>query len=255
MRTLLSAALSLLLSLPVQTPAKAADEAAPAHCVLHEGAAGFTGGCGKIFDESPVLILASEKTIASSPWREDRKPISAWSGALKNPGDPDFPLELEVYAGGSGILRTEFGWYPLSGFSLKDGMGFDLDATHEVAPNALDLKIMQRAAALISSDAKWNRKDNRVCPDTATTWSIYCAMEKATVDVTGAPSHRRPALEAVRLIVDERSAGRNYDHRLMDYNNDPRTQLGDVQSLFKEAMAGMQDPAWLKQHGFAASTP
>jgi hypothetical protein len=27
-------------------------------------------------------------------------------------------------------------------------------------------------------------------------------------------------MEVVRIIIDERSAGRNYQHRLMDYNND-----------------------------------
>ena len=45
-----------------------------------------------------------------------------------------------------------------------------------------------------------------------------------------------PALEVVREIVDERAATRNYHHRLMDYNNDAKTHLDDVQSLFKEAL-------------------
>jgi hypothetical protein len=43
----------------------------------------------------------------------------------------------------------------------------------------------------------------------------------------------------VREIVDQRSAGRKYDHRLMGYNNDPSTRLEDVQSLFAEALARM----------------
>lgn len=37
-------------------------------------------------------------------------------------------------------------------------------------------------------------------------------------------------------IVDERTTGRPYHHRLMDYNNDPSTRLQDVQSLFAEAL-------------------
>jgi hypothetical protein len=47
-------------------------------------------------------------------------------------------------------------------------------------------------------------------------------------------------MEAVRGIVDERTATRNYHHRLMDYNNDPTTTLGDVQSLFSEALTRMR---------------
>jgi hypothetical protein len=76
-------------------------------------------------------------------------------------------------------------------------------------------------------------------------------MQQATIAVTGAADHRRPAMEAVRQIVEERSAGRAYQHRLMDYNNDPTTTLADVQSLFRAALAGMDDPAWLAKHGFA----
>jgi hypothetical protein len=61
-------------------------------------------------------------------------------------------------------------------------------------------------------------------------------MEKATIEVAGAFHHRRPALEIIRQIVDERTKNRPYEHRLMDYNNDPTTQLSDVQSLFFEAL-------------------
>jgi hypothetical protein len=121
--------------------------------------------------------------------------------------------------------------------SSSENLGFDLNASHEVAPNELDREIVRRAAAILSTDAVWNRADNRKCAANATSWSIYCAMEKATIEVTGGFHHRRPALEAVRKIVEKRTEGRNYHHRLMDYNNDRSTTLADVQSLFKEALA------------------
>jgi hypothetical protein len=41
----------------------------------------------------------------------------------------------------------------------------------------------------------------------------------------------------VREIVDERTKARNYNHRMMDYNNDPTTTPADVRSLFAEALA------------------
>jgi len=62
-------------------------------------------------------------------------------------------------------------------------------------------------------------------------------VAQAQVDVAGGFHHRRPAGELVREIVDERTKARNYRHRMMDYNNDPRTTLADVQSLFTEAIA------------------
>ncbi len=95
-------------------------------------------------------------------------------------------VEIELYAGGAGVIRTYNGWYAISGFSAKDSsVRFQIDTASELAPNAYDREIIQRADALLSSDAVWNRADNRKCPADATTWSIYCALEKATRDVTG----------------------------------------------------------------------
>lgn len=51
---------------------------------------------------------------------------------------------------------------------------------------------------------------------------------------------RRPSLQIVRQLEDARSAGRDYSHRLRDYNNDPRTSLADIQTLFDEAIANAQ---------------
>ncbi len=151
-------------------------------------------------------------------------------------------LELEIYAGGWGVLRTEYGWFSVTQFAASSTLSFDLDASHEVSANGLDRKIVREAAGILATEAAWNRADNRRCQANATTWSIYCAMEKATIDVTGGFHHRRPALEVVRQIVEERTATRHYHHRLMDYNNDPRTRLSDVQNLFKEALTRMEKP-------------
>lgn len=119
-------------------------------------------------------------------------------------------------------------------------MEFDVDFVNEVPPSGLDREIIQRAASILSSEAVWNRTDTRECHPTDTKWSIYCAMEKATIEVTGAFHHRRPALQLVRKIVEERSVNRPYQHRLMDYNNDTTTTFADAQSLFAEALHRME---------------
>ena len=112
-----------------------------------------------------------------------------------------------------------------------------MDTVKQIPPSALDRQILERAAVIITSDSVWNRADNRKCPPSATTWSIYCAVERAEVEVTGGFHHRRPAMELVREIVDERTARKTYQHRLMGYNNDSATHLEDVKSLFAEAIA------------------
>lgn len=147
-------------------------------------------------------------------------------------------VEIEIYEGGAGVTRTYEGWFPITGFSVNaTAMHFQFNGKHEVPPNRVDKEILEHASRVITSDTVWNRADDRECRADATTWSIYCAVERAMIEVTGGFNHRRPAGQLVRQIVDERSANRNYSHRMMDYNNDPRTVMADVRSLFAEAIA------------------
>jgi hypothetical protein len=198
----------------------------------------WQGSCGRVFDEQRRFTLAPAAAIATGAWRKGAAPSAAWAGDMTDEGNRNWPTELEVYPGGTGVLRTEYGWFPVSGFSATASeLRFQVDASHEVAPSGLDRQIVERAAAILSSDTAWNRADNRRCRPTATTWSIYCAVVQASIDVTGASHHRRPAMEVVREAVEARVAGRRYHHRLMDYNNDPSTRLEDVRSLFAEVLA------------------
>ncbi|HVT38616.1 MAG TPA: hypothetical protein VHE78_06220 [Gemmatimonadaceae bacterium] len=147
-------------------------------------------------------------------------------------------VEIEIYTGGVGVIRTYAGWFPVSGFTAQASiLRFRIDTSRQVPPSALDRAILQRAAAIIATDSVWNRADNRKCLPSATTWSIYCAEERASIEVTGGFHHRRPAMELVREIIDERSKAKSYPHRLMGYNNDPSTHLADVRTLFAEAIA------------------
>jgi hypothetical protein len=97
-----------------------------------------------------------------------------------------------------------------------------------------DLEIVKRAQEILNSPAKWKRGDNRVCPPSANTLSLYCALEVATQEVTGAFEHRGAAMQEARFVVDDIAPNaKNYHHRLMDYNNDPTTTFADVQRFFK----------------------
>lgn len=214
----------------------------PSHCAFEQAGANYAGSCGRLFDQRPAMRLHRVRALSSGSWRSDMHPLSMWAGDMTDSGYANAKLELEVYGGGWGVLRTEYGWFNVTHFTSGRTMRFDVDASKEIPPDALDVQIVRRAMAILSTPAHWNRADDRACPAPATLWSVYCAMEKATIDVTGGFHHRRPALEVVRELVDERSAGRNYHHRLMDYNNDATTQLRDVQSLFRDALRRMGAP-------------
>jgi hypothetical protein len=97
-----------------------------------------------------------------------------------------------------------------------------------------DLKIVKRAQEILNSSSKWNRSDNRVCPATAKTFSLYCALEMATQEVTEGFEHRGAAMQEARFVIDDIAPNaKSYHHRLMDYNNDPTTTFADVQRFFK----------------------
>lgn len=96
-----------------------------------------------------------------------------------------------------------------------------------------DLEIVNKARQILDAPEKWNRADNRNCPDSETKFSLYCALEKATSEVTGNFAHRGAAMREARFVIDEDLAPKNkYEHRLMGYNNDPQTTFGDVRRFF-----------------------
>lgn len=106
----------------------------------------------------------------------------------------------------------------------------------DVAPPVTtdDVKIVERAKSILDSPARWNRADNRECPEGATTFSLYCALDRATVEVTGKFEHRGAAMREARFVIDDDLAkGNHYGHRLMDYNNDPKTTFADTQEFFR----------------------
>ena len=96
-----------------------------------------------------------------------------------------------------------------------------------------DLQIVKRAREILDSPSKWNRADNRVCPPSAKTFSLYCALQMATIEIGGKAEHRGAALQEARFVIDEIAADRNYEHRLMNYNNDPTTTFAEIQEVLR----------------------
>jgi len=98
-----------------------------------------------------------------------------------------------------------------------------------------DLRILQRADQILSSPAVWNRQDTRTCQPSDRTWSLFCALEKASLDVLGEYRHREAALQEVRFAIMDATNNRPFEHRLMDYNNLPSTRFEDIKAVLKVA--------------------
>jgi hypothetical protein len=105
----------------------------------------------------------------------------------------------------------------------------DRDATSE------DVEILERAAEILSSPAAWDRQDDRTCDPEATRWSLFCALQKASIEVLGEYQHRRVALQEVRFAIEDVTGGREFEHRLMDFNNLHATTFEDVHQVLSLA--------------------
>jgi hypothetical protein len=100
-----------------------------------------------------------------------------------------------------------------------------------------DLRILERADALLKDEPAWNRNDDKHCEDDRAKeqWSLFCALETASVEVLGEYEHTRVALQEVRFAVEEASAGRQFEGRLMGFNNLPETGFADVKLVLRTA--------------------
>ena len=96
-----------------------------------------------------------------------------------------------------------------------------------------DLRILIRADEILIDEAVWNREDDRDCDDDelAGKRSLFCALQKACIEVLGTYDHRRVALQEVRFAIVDASEGQKFAHRLRDYNNLPETQFADVKRI------------------------
>jgi tetratricopeptide (TPR) repeat protein len=128
--------------------------------------------------------------------------------------------------------RTPLDVEQLSKLALAQMTSAD-DADKDPPATEDDRKLLARADQILATETVWNRNDTRDCPAGETRWSLFCALHDACVEVLGKYDHRRAALQQVRFVVDERK--RDYEHRLMGFNNDPATTFADIKAVLREA--------------------
>lgn len=102
---------------------------------------------------------------------------------------------------------------------------------------AEDLRIIDRADALLKDEDSWNRNDDKVCEDdkAARKWSLYCAIETACIEELGRYEHTRVALQEARFAVEAATGAKPYAGRLMGFNNEPGTRFADVKQVLQVA--------------------
>jgi hypothetical protein len=97
-----------------------------------------------------------------------------------------------------------------------------------------DLHVIARAREILSSPDKWNHADSGTCAPDATTFSLLCALQKASVEVNGTFDNRGAAVQEVRFSIDDLVGNaKHYNSRLTDFNNDPDTTFDGIQQALR----------------------
>jgi len=104
-----------------------------------------------------------------------------------------------------------------------------------------DLAILDSADKRIAGPPAWDRADDRKCEPQDETFSLYCSLYSGSMDTIGEYQHRRTALQEVRFAIEDATDGREFEHRLMDFNNLPETSFADVKDIIKTAKKRVQD--------------
>jgi hypothetical protein len=206
---------------------------------LQRGDQSWKGLCGPLFSNKESTTLTA-RTVTSLPGGKGRgDAVPGRMLVAKLSGRPEtVDLELEFY-GKEGVIRSQVGWRVVTVISESATTLHFQVVDREPEPNHLDRRILERATEILASEAVWDRADDRTCAPDDKTWSLYCALHRASLELTGGFHHRRPCFQIVRQILyervaEERKKGRKYPHIMMDYNNDPAVRLSDVHSVFAE---------------------
>jgi hypothetical protein len=158
--------------------------------------------------------------------------ISGWISTGPNP-----PIPQTAYCPIPAIATVCLSLMAISCGSHGHAPTGSASATRELTATEDDLRILVKADEILKDESVWNRHDDRVCDDdeAAGKRSLFCALQRACVDVLGKYEHRRVALEEVRSAVEDATRGRDFEHRLRDFNNLPETRFGDVKDVLRVA--------------------
>lgn len=233
-------------------PMQANAESNTVTCALKREGAEFKGTC-----EIPCAVNALAINLdgprsnfsCSAPPRQvsaslrPQERFDDWLGTMegKEPEDPTRFSLIEPRDGKPGVAKLPYGWFALTDARLDgDTLTLRIVANRQLPPTPDDIKIIQRAMALLASDAVWNKQDDRNCSPNPTRWSVFCAIMEATNEISGGVHYRQPAMQAVREVVNEVGGTRVKLHRLMDYNNHPDTTLEDIHKLLRMAQERLE---------------
>jgi len=124
------------------------------------------------------------------------------------------------------LIKTTDGWFAMDNLKIyKDHITFEMDNDPSPPVTESDLLIIQKSISLLKDEKNWNRADDRECKDDFENqkYSLFCALQKASIEITGSYDHRKAVLQMIRKTIVDIYPKKVLEHRLRDFNNLPET--------------------------------
>ena len=144
-----------------------------------------------------------------------------------------------VYVAVTFILLGSFVIFGVIGvYKTENGLVLGLPAyeKRDIHVSQVDLDILTKADTLLSSASRWRKGPVSNCSQSEKL-DLYCALERASVEVMGKHIHRQPALQEVRFTIDDDYRERWTKHRLIDFNANKDTSFEDIKFVLAQAIA------------------
>ena len=176
-----------------------------------------------------VAAFSPDGALLQRPEPPDRSGERGFVIAAKAPGT--YRIELTTPIGRSARYEIVIDSIStLAGRQRAAGTSVDVESRdQQVSDN--EFRLLKRATELLSSSSVWNRHDTRICLPGERKLSLFCALEKAQLDLFGEYLHRSVALQEVRFAIEDVTDGQNFEHRLMDFNNLRSTEFADIKRV------------------------
>jgi len=124
---------------------------------------------------------------------------------------------------------------------IKDSFALDKHNENmiEIKTSSIDLEILKKANKILKDEKSWEKKPLKICQESKK-HDLFCALEEASIEITGNYRHTQPALQEVRLVIEERYSERWENHRFEDFNSHKETTFKDVKNVLNEAIKNLK---------------
>ncbi len=99
----------------------------------------------------------------------------------------------------------------------------------------VDLDILKRADSFLFDENSWRKESVTNC-SLSEKLDLYCALEKASIEIMGKYVHRQPALQEIRFTIDDYYRERWKKHRLIDFNENKDTNFEEIKFVLDQTI-------------------